>query len=247
VDRVQNAVQRVDTTLSQLSDRARSAQDKAGQEIERRIAALRALIARLEQTTRVSDVLKDRLYERLQEQLSNLETLRARVAESTNVSALRSDIQLITNSYREFSLVRPKAAITAAADRIVRMTAMMSEIGAKLNARLNELAATGVDTTRSDALLSSLAEHVDAANRHAQAAVEGIANLEPDNGDPAVAEANRAALQAAREELRLAHAEVQAGREDIRMIVHALKQLSAGTEADNENDTDTETSENTGI
>ena len=111
------------------------------------------------------------------------------------------------------------------------MTATLSEIGGKLEVRINAAAEGGMDVSELTAALQSLSAHIDSANAHAQAAVDGTAHLKPDEGDTTVAEANRAALKTAREELRLAHEDIKADREDIRTIIDGLKGGDARTDA----------------
>ncbi|OGD70338.1 hypothetical protein A3D09_01320 [Candidatus Collierbacteria bacterium RIFCSPHIGHO2_02_FULL_49_10] len=220
-----NAAMRLATSTQNAEERIRNAKERAGAEINRRTEGLQKFLERISAMKRVSEGFKDDLRATIDVQIQGIEALRARIAGSIDTSTLRTDIQSITRSYRIFALVMPQAAIAAAADRIVTMTATMSEIGAKLQTRIDAAAAAGADTAALTEVLRSLAGHINSANAHAQVAVEGTANLEPDNGDMAVAEANRAALQTAREELYLAHEEIKAGREDIRTIIDGLKNV----------------------
>ncbi|MDP4020983.1 MAG: hypothetical protein Q8P58_03015 [Candidatus Adlerbacteria bacterium] len=217
-------------TSTAMQARLQRAMDHAHDEIDRRVRILQGLLERILFMKRVSENFKGDLRTTVETQIQSIEALRARIASSTDITSLRDDLQSIGNSYRVFSLVMLKAQIAAAGDRIVTMTATMSEIGAKLKARIDAAAGDGEDVSALSAALASLAAHIDSANAHAQAAVNGTATLESDNGDQPLAETNRAAFQAAREELRLAHEEVKAGRENIRTIIDGLKAFSTTTE-----------------
>ncbi len=218
-------------TSANADARITRAKERAQEEIDRRIKALNALTERISAMKRVSEGFKGDLRATVNAEIANIEALRARIEANTSTSTLKTDIQSIARSYRVFALVLPKAQIAAAADRIVTMTATMSEIGAKLNTRIEAAAAAGSDTAALTEELRSLAENIDSANTHAQAAVDGTATLKPDEGDKAIMEANTAALKAAREELRLAHQDVQEGRKNIQTIIDGLKKLDLNTNA----------------
>ena len=221
---------RVENATNMAGERILLAKERAEEEINRRIDGLNKLLERVTAMKRVTESLKGSLRTTVDAQLQNIEALRARILSATDISTLRDDIQSITRSYRIFALVMPQAQIAAAADRIITMTAMMGEIGVKLGDRIDTAASEGEDVVQLEVWLENLSLNIDAANAHAQAAVDGTANLKPDDGDNAVAEANRLALQQAREELRLAHEEVQAGRETIRNIIDGLKNEEVSVE-----------------
>src|SRR3989344_313330 len=65
----------------------------------------------------------------------------------------------------------------------------------------------------------------------ADAAINGLSALTPDNGSTAKAAANRAALQTARENIRKGMEDLRAAREDARKIVQGLKSIGAAGNA----------------
>ena len=222
-----------------LDARMQRAKEKAAQEIERRIKALGMLEERINAMKRVSTNFKTDLGTMVDTEIANLQTLRVRIEAAIDGETLKTDVQSITRSYRIFALVMPKAQIAAAADKIVRMTAMLSELGGKLKARIDAAAAAGVDVTTLNTALAELAAKINSANAHAQTAVNGTATLAPDEGDKAKMEANKTALQAARTELKAAHEDIKAARALIKQIIDGLKDIqstdvSAPAEADAE-------------
>ncbi|MDZ4225931.1 MAG: hypothetical protein U1C66_00370, partial [Patescibacteria group bacterium] len=204
-------------------ERMRRAKMLAEQEITRRLNTLNATTERIEKVRRLNDSFKTELRTDLNAETNKLNALRARIQAGEDPETLRADVQSITRSHRTFALVVPQAHIAAAAERIVTITAMMGEVGLKLRARIGAAGEAGHDITALQTALASLSAHIDSANFHARAAVEGTATLTPDEGDTAVLQANQAALKAAREELRLAHQDVVEGRADIRIIIDGLK------------------------
>lgn len=219
-----------DSSGAVLEARLVRAKEKAAQEINRRIAALQKLMERVAAMKRVSTQFKNDLAETIDAEIAKLEALQGNIESSTDGNEIKADVQSITRSYRIFALVMPKAAIAAAADRIVTMTTTLSEIGAKLKVRVDTAAAAGTDVAALLPVLDDLAEKIVSANGHAKAAVDGTMNLQPDNGEKALMDANRAALQKAREELKAAHEDVKAARELVRHILNSLK----GTAPSNE-------------
>jgi hypothetical protein len=206
-----------------LEARLERAKQKASQEITRRTDALTRLEERIAAMKRVSATFKTDLNATVAAEIAKLEALAAKIAASTNGEEIKADVQSITRSYRIFALVMPKAAIAAAADRIVTMSATLSEVGGKLKARIDAASSQGKDVTALNTMLNDLAAKITSANAHAKAAVDGTATLTPDEGDKTKQEANKAALQKAREELKAGHDDIKAGREIIRKIMDGLK------------------------
>ena len=63
------------------------------------------------------------------------------------------------------------------------------------------------------------------ATTQAQTAVSRVASLTPDNGDTTIAASNKAALQAARADLKVATSDLKAARADVDTITKGLKAL----------------------
>lgn len=210
-------------TAAKLEARLERAKQKASQEITRRTEALNNLEARIEAMKRVSASFKTDLDSTVSSEIAKLEALAAKIAASTDGEEIKADVQSITRSYRIFALIMPKAAIAAAADRIVTMSATLSEVGGKLKLRIDAAAADGKDVSALTTMLSDLASKITSANAHAKAAVDGTATLTPDEGDKTKQEANKTALQKARTELKAGHDDIKAGRELIRQMMNGLK------------------------
>src|SRR5665213_2400081 len=101
-------------------------QDKAKQEITRRIDALTKMGERVNQMQRLSDSEKATLSTNFKAQIDELTTLAGKVDADTDAATLKTDVQSITKSYRVFALVMPQAAIQAAADRVETIVSMMN-------------------------------------------------------------------------------------------------------------------------
>ncbi len=224
---------RANITASSTAETARiaRAKDKAVQEVDRRVAALNALLTRVEAMNKVSDTLKANIKTNVQTQIDGLIALKAKVEADTDLAMLKTDIKSITESYRVFMLVIPQGRIAAASDRMATIINMMASTGAKLQARINAATQAGNDTTAISAALTDLGAQLTAAQTHAQAAINIVAPLVPDNGDKTVKASNEAALSKAREELKAGQAAIVLGRKDIATLLKGLKGMKAAPAA----------------
>jgi hypothetical protein len=202
-----------------------NAQNRADQEITRRINALNALSARVNNMVRVSATDKANLSSTIQTQITAMNTLQAQIATDAaadSTSSLKADVQSITKTYRIFMLVIPQGAIEAAADRVETITGLMAQLATKLQARITAAQSAGVDMSASVSALADMNAKVADANAQAQAAVSEVASLQPDNGVQSVMQANTAAMKDAHTKIQASQQDIVAARQDAGTIVKAL-------------------------
>ena len=198
-------------------------QDKAKQEITRRIDALTKMGERVNQMQRLSDSEKATLSTNFKAQIDELTTLAGKVDADTDAATLKTDVQSITKSYRVFALVMPQAAIQAAADRVETIVSMMNTVSTKLAARIATSTSAGKNTAALSASLTDMNAKTADAHVQAQAAVTEVASLTPDNGDQTVMKSNATALKDARSKIQAAQQDLVAARKDATSIVKGLK------------------------
>lgn len=208
-----------------------AAKAKAGKELDRRIAALEALKARVNGMQKVTDSFKQSLATTVDTQLAAFVGLKAKIDAETDGEALKADVQSITQSYRVYSLVLPQIHISAAADRIVTTTVMMQTLGNKLAARAQAVANAGGDVSAISTSLTNLSNHITSASNGAQTAVSSSVTLTPDNGDKDKMASNAAALKAARTKLTEAAQDLAEARKDIAAVVSGLNKAEASLKA----------------
>jgi hypothetical protein len=209
-------------------------ENRADQEITRRITALNALDARVNAMVRLSGDEKSSLSSTIASQVSLMNTLQAQIAAdaaANSTTSLKVDIQSITKSYRIFALIIPQGAIAAAADRIETTAGLLSTIGTKLQARLTDAANAGNNTSADVTALADMNAKIADANVQAQAAVTETASLQPDNGVATVMASNTATLKDARSKIMAAQADLTAARKDAGTIVKDLLSFHASTSA----------------
>jgi len=221
--------QTASTTTTVKSAQMIKAQSRADQEIQRRITALTALGSRIDAMTRVTAQLKQGLLTNVQNQIQLMTTLQVKIDADTDLTILKADIQSIAQAYRIFMLVIPQGRISAAGDRVATITAMMQGIGNKLQARMQIAAGQGADISGPTALLTELGAKIVDAQNQAQAAINTIAGLTPDNGDKVTMAANTTSLAEARSDLKTAQSDLVIGRKDIAGIMKFLNSLPAVT------------------
>jgi hypothetical protein len=208
-----------------------TAKGKADTEIARRITALNDLLSRVQQMTKVSSDFKTSINTAIQTQISGLNTLKTKIDADTDATTLKTDIQSITASYRIFALVLPQVRIAAAADREATIDNMISQIGVKLQARLQAAQAQGADVTALVSALTDMATKLADAQTQAQSAISTTATLVPDNGDQTKMAANTTALKGARANLQTAQQDLVAARKDVTTVLNGLKTLKVNTSA----------------
>lgn len=221
-------------TVNARANLIANAQGRADQEITRRLDALNTLEARINAMTRLSSSTQSSLAATIQAQITALTTLKAKIAadaSANSTSSLKTDIQSITKSYRIFALIMPQIAIDAAADRIEAVGGTMTTLAGKLQTRITDAQTAGTNVSSSVSALADMNAKIADANVQAQAAINEVSALKPDNGDQATMHANTAALQDARSKIVVAQHDLNTARQDAQTIIVALVQLNGGANA----------------
>ncbi len=202
------------------------AKERAGQEIDRRISTLNDLNARIQDMQKITSDFKKTLNLTIQAQISAFSALKAKIVANTDEATLKSDVQSITQSYRVYALVFQQVRISAAADRIVTLTTMMTTLGSKLQARITAAQNAGAQVGSLTTTLTNMSTKLQDANAKAQQAVALSIALVPDLGDKTILASNNAALKTARTSIHAARKDLDAARKDAHTIIKGLKSLS---------------------
>lgn len=209
-----------ETKISAKMDRQRMIGAK---EIDRRVAALNALVTRINDLKRLNADAKTSVTTSLNTQAQALTALKAKIAADTDEATLKTDVQSITDAYRVFALVLPQSRIVIMSDSIVYVADAMLTVGSKLDARIKAAEAAGKDVTALKTALADLGTKATDAKTQAQNAVSLIANLTPDQGDKTKMAENTKALNDARAKLKAGRDDLTAARADVMKITTALK------------------------
>lgn len=205
-------------------------------EIDRRVVALNALTARINDLKRLNTEAKTSVTTSLKAQADALTQLKTKIAADTDEATLKTDVQAITDAYRVFALVLPQSRIVIMADNEVYVADALLTLGSKLDARIKTAEAAGKDVATLKADLTELGTKATDAKTQSQAAITLIANLTPDGGDKTKMAENTKALTDARAKLRVGQSDLKDARTAAMKITQALKGMkldaaaSAGTQ-----------------
>jgi len=208
-----------------LSTKVKDITNRADQEITRRLNALNALSTRVNAMVRLSDSEKASLSSAIQAQISAMNSLQAQIsadAQANNTTTLKTDVQSITKSYRIFALILPQGSIEAAADRVLTITNIMTDLSAKFSTRISAAQSAGNNVTGAANALTDMNAKISDANTKTNAATSEIATLQPDNGDATVRASNTATLKDARSKIQAAQQDIVTARMDAETIIKAL-------------------------
>ncbi len=193
-------------------------QEHAGDKIDERIEKMQKQIERVAQMERLSDAQKASITAELNTQITALTTLKTSIGSETDAAKVKELTQSIGKAYRVYAVTMPKAAITAASDRIMKVVAQMESFTVKLEARVTASGSAEASTAFTDYKLK-----VADAKVQAQAAATLVASLSADNGDATVAASNTAALKSAKEKIDAAQKDLKDARKDIGVILKAVR------------------------
>ena len=216
---------------AKLGAAAVKAKANGDKEIDRRVAALTDLNARIQAMQKVTDAFKQGISASITNEINTLNALKAKIDADTDLETLKADVKSITGSYRVFALVIPQGRIAATADREVELVSMMSTLGSKLQARVQAAQQSGGDVTALTAALTDMAAKLQDAQTKAEAAVTASSSLTPDNGDAAKMKTNNAALAEARTNLKASKTSLEAARKDVATIIAGLGKVKAAANA----------------
>lgn len=191
---------------------------RATADIDKRVTRLNAQITRVGDMERLGAEQKASITAELSAQVTTLTALKAKIALDADVATVKEDMKTIAKAYRVYLVTMPKAAITAAADRIMNVAAQMEAFSTKLSARVS--ASTSAEVTTA---LSNMNTKIADAKVQAQAGAALVANLSADNGDTAIAAANAEALKAAKVKIDAAQQDLKTARKDMQTVLKGIR------------------------
>lgn len=216
---------------AKLQTRITTAQNRANQEIDRRVTALTDLNTKVQAMVKVSATAKANMANEISTQISALGTLKAKIDADTDITTLKTDIGSITASYRIFMLIIPQSRIVVASDKLGTVADSMTAISAKIQTRITAAQSAGKDVTSLTTTLSDMNAKLSDANVQSSAAASEVVSLSPDSGDKTKMAANDQALKDARSKLKVAMADLQTARQDITALLAGLKSVDASASA----------------
>lgn len=211
-----------DRHAEKMDDRMDRMQDRGGAKIDLRLNSLNDLVARINSMSRISAADKASLSAMIQAQIDALTNLKAKINADADPATIKADNESIAKAYRIFMLVEPKGRIIAAGDRALAIGASFATLSTKLQANIATAASSGKDISALNASLADMNAKVSDSNAKANAAISLVTNLQPDNGNAAVAASNKTAIENAKANIKTSNADLKAAHADAKSIVKTL-------------------------
>ncbi len=209
-------------TKSQLeANRIENLKQRATTEITRRINFLTELSKKIDELKKLSTVQKEDLKAQIQTQITSLNELQARINADTDLATLRTDVKSITNGYYTFAFFRVKISLLVASNRMAATTDILNTVYAKLQTRINEQQAKGIDVTALNVLLSDMLAKINSAKTQYDAAQTELSSLTA-QGFPG----NKSTLLSARAKLKQGEKDLRAAYQDAVKIRQGLGDIS---------------------
>ena len=219
---------RIEARQANTQAKVTNLQSKAAAEINNRIADLNKALALINGIKKISDSDKNSLASQVKSEIQTMQTLATKIQGETDTVALRADVQSITKAYRVYMLFIPKIHIFTAGNRINDTVSLMQNVINKLQSRITS---GGSSTSSLQIALDDAKAKLSDATTQVTNADSLVTPLQPDNGDMAVAQANKTALTSARNDIKAATDDLKAARTDFQTIVQAIKALKPGSKA----------------
>jgi hypothetical protein len=189
-------------------------------QIDRRLATISTLQARVAASLTISANDKAALASELSSTAPGLTALRSTIDADTTLDELKADLPKIYTDYRVYVLVARQVSLVRAADGVAAADARLATTAGQLQAAIDTAKAAGKDTTKAEADLAAM----NAALANAAAAVNGLSAsilaLTPAEWNAGTA---GPALDAARAAIRTAQAQLVVARRDARRVLADLR------------------------
>lgn len=199
---------------------------KALAETDRRVALLNKFLARLTNAKHLTTQDKSALALQVQEEINALTALRSKAEGVAEITALRAEVKSITQDYKAFATIFPKAALLHASDRVLVVADKMSSVSAKLEESIKKAESQGGDVEDMMEALAGIQNKIEKAKESALEAkklgLELSSNKYP---------GNKSAMTTARKALQSARLTLVDARKDIKTILDELRKTQAGSSA----------------
>jgi hypothetical protein len=181
------------------------------------------LSAKVQAMKNVSASEKTSISNEIQTNITGLTALRAKIDADTVLATAKTDAATIFTTFRIYALVIPQGYIEVSADRISVISGLMTSLSTKLQARITADQNAGDNVASLQTALTDIGTQTTNANAQAGIAQSGVVNLNPDQGNKTVEASNKAALVAARANIKTATTDLKSARQDISTILAGLK------------------------
>jgi hypothetical protein len=193
---------------------------RGDKEINRRLKTLNTLSVKINGAKKLSSADKTSLSAEVQDEISSLNALKAKLDADTDLAAAQADAQSIFSAYRVYALIVPKVQLVKAADDQQAAENKLTDLAAKLKARLSEAQKKGKDTANLQSTLDNMTTKTTAAQVISSGVEAAVIALQPNDYN-----SNHGILSGNRDKLKAAQDNIKTAATDAKTIVTGLRKL----------------------
>lgn len=193
---------------------------KGSEEINRRLTTLETLTSKVNAATHLTASDKATLSNEVSTSTQGLTGLKAQLDADTTVSAAHTDAESIYTEYRVYALVAPKVGLIKVADDQQVVQVDLTALAQKLQSRITAEQQVGKDVSSLQSELNNMNSSITAAHSISSGIESGVINLQPTDYN-----SNHAVLTGDNTQLKNAHSDDLAARNDARSIISSLESM----------------------
>jgi hypothetical protein len=210
-------------TLEWQAQKTEIAKARAELEIDRRTAILYSLIPKIDSSKKTSLGQKSQLDSEVSTEIANLSSLKKRVTSQTNFQAVVSDINILSDYYKNYAIVVPKVLIVTIADKINVMGDTFTNIADKLAQKTEQLEKLKKDVASVQKTLGHMLYVLGDAVNKAEIALISVLPLSPQDYPK-----NEPVLSDAKSKIKTSSQNLKSAVKDARTSLNLLKAIESG-------------------
>ena len=202
----------------------RNFSSSTNQEISKNTESLQNLLNRINNSQTIPEAQKNIISQKIQSQINNFEDIKTQLGNNEiSSSSMANQRKMMQETTRNMRLIVPQANILVAANKILAVASMTTEIANKLQIRISELQNNGINTTSTTALFNDISAKVTDAQKMAQTAINRSQDMATSTVNISTQiKIDTSALQNARANIVLAQKDLQVARKEIGQLLKLI-------------------------
>lgn len=190
-------------------------------EISKNTESLQNLLNRINNSQAIPGTQKNMISQKIQSQINNLENIKNQLGNNEiSSSSIADQRKIMEETTQNIRLLVPQANILAAANRILSVATMTTEIANKLQIRISEMQNNGANVSSTTNIFNDISAKVADAQKMAQNAINESQNVTATSTTIAAQmKADTSALQSARADIVAGQKDLQSARKDIGQLL----------------------------
>jgi hypothetical protein len=190
-------------------------------EISKNTESLQNLLNRINNSQTIPETQKNMISQKIQSQINNLENIKNQLGNNEiSSSSIADQRKIMEETTQNIRLLVPQTNILAAANRILSVATMTTEIANKLQIRISEIQNNGANVSSTTNIFNDISAKVADAQKMAQNAINESQNITATSTTIATQmKADTSALQSARADIVAGQKDLQSARKDIGQLL----------------------------